>query len=50
MEKVSEEGTYLGSLQRALIVLKIMCISYENIVDLSSEYDLGENLAFQNLL
>ena len=40
----------LGSLKRALIVLKFSSPNYVNKLDLCYEYGSGENLAFQNLL
>ena len=39
----------LGSLKRALIVLKSSSPSYWKYVDMCYNYESGENLAFENL-
>ena len=55
LEKVSYKGMDLGSLKRALIVLKFSCSNYHKYVNICYEYGLGDNLVceilpwFQNL-
>lgn len=50
MEKISQKGTDLGSVKKALDALKFSTTDYQNRVSLSYEYDLGENLTSKNLL
>ena len=48
MEKVSWKGTDLGSLKKALNVLKFFSTSYKKQVGLCCLDGLGENFAFRN--